>query len=254
VQGDGYVNTITNISYLFNGSTWSQFGGGGLTGLTGPYNLTNQIATFSNGLLQVVGNPFSVSISCSAAGTFETGNVSTNPNSCAFGYANGTPASGTLTDASNNVTLVAPYTSGSLPYVYSTNTTFTVHTAATNLQLASASDSISFLPREFGGVGTAGATSATSSLSNATLVGATGTLTTSGLGQQSTWGPYSPSNQKIYVLGTGSSCTFTSGGFAFPMLVPTTFSFTNQYGVIITMKLYESQNLLSLPFTLNGTC
>ncbi len=251
VNGYGYVNTILGKQYYYlNG--WEAISGA--SGLTGPYNLTNQVATFLDGSLQAVGNPFSDSIACSASGLFEIGNVSTNPNNCTFGYSNGTVASASLTDGTHNVTLTTPFTSGALPYVYSTNTTFTVHATATDSQTASASDSISFLPREFGGVGTSGATSITASGSSAVLVGATGTLSSAGLGQQSTWGPYSPSNQNIYVAGTSSACTFTSGGFAFPMNSPLTISFTNQYGSIVTMYLYQSTNLLSSPFTLNGTC
>lgn len=251
VNGDGYIDTIAGQQYYYLNS-WVKISGA--SGLTGPYNLTNQVATFLNGSLQAVGNPFSASISCSAAGTFETGNVSTNPNSCTFTYANGSVASSALTDGTHNVTLTTPFTSGSLAYSYSTNTTFTVNATATNTEVASASDSISFLPREFGGVGTAGATGATASGTTAVLVTATGTLSSAGLGNQSTWGPYSPANQKIYVFGLNSSCSFTSGGFAFPMNTPTHISFTNQYGSVISMYLYESTNLLNSAFTLNGTC
>jgi len=251
IQGSGYVNTISKTSYLYNGQTWTAVGGGG--GLTGPYNLTNQISTFANGLLQAVGNPYSASISCSAAGVFETGNVSTNPNSCTFGYANGTTVSASLTDGTHNVTLTTPYTSGALPYVYSTNTTFTLHATAASTQTATASDSISFLYREFAGVGAAGAASATAVGNNA-LLDTGDTLPSAGLGTHSTFGPFTPSGQKIYVLGLNSSCTFTSGGFAFPMNAPVTFAFVNQYGQSVNIYDYESVNLLSAPFTLNGNC
>ena len=256
VAGTGYVNTVSNTSYLYNGIEYVSTGGGvGCTGPTGNYNLGGQVTTLDDGCVSAVGSPFGVSISCSASGDYELGYTSTNPNNCSFSYSNGTPASGTLTDGTHNVTLTTPYTSGSLAYAYSSFTTFSINATATNTQTASASDSINFYIREFGGVGDdGGATGATASGTNAVLVGDTGTLASAGLGQQSTWGPYSPSGQYIYVLGTGSACTFTSGGFVFPMNAPISFTFTNQYGHAVTMYLYQSPNNLSATFTLNGTC
>lgn len=257
LPGGIYYNVTTPIQRIWNGSAWVNNGGGsgaGCTGPTGNYSLSGQVATLTSGCVSAIGAPFGVSIACSAAGSFEIGFVSTNPNSCTFTYSNGTPASGTLGDGTNTVTLTTPYTSGSLAHTYAVNTTFTVNATDTASANASASDSISFHTREFGGIGTSGATGATASGTSAILVGATGTLASVGLGQQSTWGPYSPSNQNIYVLGTSSSCTFTSAGFAFPMNAPITITFVNQYSSSVTMYLYQSTNLLSSTFTLNGTC
>jgi hypothetical protein len=231
--------------------TW-QIAGGGCTGtvVTGNVTFNNQVGTFANGCLASVGSPFAMSLSCSAAGNFETGDASTNPNSCTMGYSNGTPASGTLGDGTHTVTLTTPYTSGSLPYVYTTNTTFTAHATATNSETASAATSRTFLNRTFGGVGDPGATSATASGTNAVLDSGLGTLSSAGLGSINTYGPYTPANQYIYVITTGTSCTFSSGGFAFPMNAPIAFSFTNQYGAIITEQIYQSVNSLAATFTL----
>lgn len=257
VAGTGYVNTASNTSWLYNGISYIQTGGGGgCTGgsVTGNVSFSGQVGDFQSGCLASVGNPFSMGLSCSQAGLREIGNATTNPFNCTLSYSNGTPASATLGDGTNTDTLTTPFTSGSLAFAYSSNTTFTAHSTATNSQTASTSTSVTFAAREFGGVGTSGATGATSSGSTAVLTGATGTLNTVGLGQQSNWGPYTPSNQNIYVLGTGSSCSFTSGGFNFPMNTPTPITFVNLYGASISMYLYQSTNLLSTSFTLNGTC
>ncbi len=253
--------TGTSISLVLTASPNSQIsrasgggGGGGCTGATGVYSLNNQVATLSSGCVTSIGSAFSMGLSCPQAGLYETGQATTNPFSCTLSYANGTPASATLGDGTNTDTLVTPFTSGSLAFAYSTNTTFTAHSTATNSQTASATTAVTFSPREFAGVGTAGATGATASGTSAVLVGATGTLPSAGLGTHSSYGPFTPSNQKIYVLGLNPTCSFTSGGFAFPMNAPLTIAFVNQYGASITMYDYESTNLLSSTFTLAGTC
>jgi len=253
--------TATNISLTLTASPNAQVGragggggGGGCTGATGTYSLNNQVATIASGCVTSIGSAYSMGMSCPQAGTYETGAVTTNPFTCTLSYSNGTPASATLGDGTNTDTLTTPFTAASLAFAYSTNTTFTAHSTATNSQTASATTAVTFTPREFAGVGTAGATGATASGTSAVLVGATGTLPSAGLGTHSTFGPFTPSNQKIYVLGLNSSCTFTSGGFAFPMNSPLTITFVNVNGSSITMYDYESTNLLSATFTLVGTC
>jgi len=229
-------------------------GGSGCTGASGNYSLNNQVATLNNGCVTAIGSAFSMGASCPQSGTRETGNATTNPFQCTFSYANGTPASATLGDGTHTDNLSSPYTAASLAYSYSTNTTFSASAVSTTSQSASTSASVTFLNREFAGVGTAGATGATASGTSAVLVGATGTLPTAGLGTQSTYGPFTASNQKIYVLALSSGCTFTSGGFSFPMNAPVVFSFTNAFGANYNLYDYESVNLLSDTFTVNGTC
>src|SRR6202012_4662262 len=96
---------------------------------------------------------------------------------------------------------------------------------------ATAQTTASWLPRVFGGVGTAAATGATASGTAPLLNGATGPLSSAGIGNQSLYGPYSPSGQKIYILMSGGSHTFkdANSGFPFPFQTPTCFNFINQY-------------------------
>lgn len=225
------------------------------TGVTpGQYTIGGQVMNVnSSGQITALGNPFTATFTCTQCGTYENGYSITSA-SGTISYANpSTPTSASVGDGTSTDTLASPFTSWTLGYTYTTNTTFTL-TAVGDGQTVTHTASITFLPRVFGGVGTAGATGATASGSSAALSGATGTLASNGLSSQSTWGPYTANNQKVYVLSLGASCSFTSGGFAFPMLSPTTVAFTNQYGSVVSMYLYESANLLSSSVTLQGAC
>lgn len=229
----------------------------------GNYNLGGQIvAVNSQGRITAIGNPFGVSFSsCSACGTFEIGNATTSPATFGFSYANGTPASGTVGDGTNTTTLTTPFTSGSIAAQYCTTGqgqaafTFTVNATATNGQSANSAVSTQCAPRAFAGVGTAGATGATASGTNAVLVGATGTLPSAGLGNPASYGPLSPLSQKIYVLNTSGSCTFKDeSGFDFPMNTPTSITFVNAFGASLGYWIYQSSSELNQPFTLVATC
>ena len=82
VAGTGYVNTVSNTSYLYNGISYIQTGGGGgCTGgsVTGNVSFSGQVGDFQSGCLASVGNPFSMGLSCSQAGLREIGNATTNP-------------------------------------------------------------------------------------------------------------------------------------------------------------------------------
>jgi hypothetical protein len=119
-----------------------------------------------------------------------------------------------------------------------------------------ATQSITFLARSFGGIGGAGAVSATASGSTAVLDSSLGTLSDEGLHSSDvgqSYGPFSPTVQKIYLLlpHTATPHTFKDqSGFQFPMNAPTTFSFTNQNSAVLSYDLYESTNSLSTPFTI----
>ena len=68
VNGNAYVNTISNDAFLFNGVSCVQIGGaGGCTGgsVTGNVSFSGQIGDFQSGCLASVGNPFSASMNCS---------------------------------------------------------------------------------------------------------------------------------------------------------------------------------------------
>jgi hypothetical protein len=174
------------------------------------------------------------------------------------------PTSASITNSDgidSPLALVAPYTNGTIigTFSHATPTVVTVTLSAYNGSLTRVTANvINFFDRSFGGVGTAGATGATASGGNATLVGAAGALNNAGLfaspvGQA--FGPYSPSSTKIYILVPHTSTPHTfhdQSGFGFAFNAPTTFSFTNQNGIVISMDLYESTNLLSTAFTI--TC
>lgn len=260
-SGGTYLSTIANNTGITPGSSssWLALGsagsGSGCTGPTVTLSLSGQVATITDGCISAIGSPFAVSMSCTAAGgPFEAGNNSTNPNTCTLSYSNGTPASGTVSDGTHNVTLTTPFTSAVFPYVYSANTTWSATTTSTApAQTAGATQGRSFAVREFAGVGTAGATGLTASGTSAVLVGATGTLPSAGLGAQTSWGPLNPSDQYIYVVALSNSCSFSSGGFGFPMHAPVSVTMTNAYGSNVTVWMYMSINSLSVPFTLGAS-
>ena len=173
------------------------------------------------------------------------------------------PASANITNTDNidsPLTLTTPFTSGTVvgSFTHSTvNSSVTFTLTAVKGVTRTATTTITYEARSFGGVGSAGAASATASGSTAILNTSHGTLGDEGLhssdvGQN--YGPFSPSTQKIYLLlqHTGSAHVFKDqNGFTFPMNAPTTFSFTNQNGAVLSMDLYESTNNLSTPFTLS---
>lgn len=190
----------------------------------------------------------------------ECGTTITNPSFTAS-YSS-TPASASISNTDNidsPHTLISPFTSGTITGVFThsvvnSSVTFTLN-ANKGVVNKSATQSFIYEARSFGGIGTAGATSATASGSNATLVGASGTLSNEGLhasdiGQ--TYGPFNPVGQKIYLLLPHSAVHGfkDQNGFTFVFNAPTTFSFTNQQSAVISMDLYESTNLLSTTFTI----
>lgn len=133
--------------------------------------------------------------------------------------------------------------------------TFTLNATNGGVSFLTANQNIFYEPRSFGGVGAAGALSATASGNNAILntadvISNVGVFT-SDIGK--TYGPFNPSSQKIYLLlqNTVTPHTFMDqNGIIFLMNSPSTFSFLNQYGAVVLMDLYESTNLLSTSFSI----
>jgi hypothetical protein len=208
----------------------------------------------SGGMVTVNQAPlFAIStFTCAVCGTVEAGAVTSSPATFTAAYTS-TPASATIGDGTNTTTLSTPFTSGSLAHTYCTAgqgvTSFTFTLTAVGPTTQTATQGLGCAARTFAGAGTAGATAATSSGTNAVLAGATGTLTSGGLGNQGSY-TCTASSQKCYVLLAGGSHTFTSGGFAFPMNAPTAVAFVNQNGATTSLYLYESTNVLSGTFPL----
>lgn len=177
-------------------------------------------------------------------------------------------ASYTVTPSSANITntdgidsphaLSSPFTSATISgnFTKTTQTSLPFTLTAIGPTTKTATQNITWSPRVFGGVGTAGATTATASGTNAVLGGGgSGTLSSAGLSNSQVnqiFGPYSPSNQKVYLLVIGNSHTNIIDnltGFAMPFNTPTAVTFTNQNGSTVAMYLYESTNLLSGTFS-----
>jgi hypothetical protein len=248
-------------------------GGSGITSLTGDGTATgpgaaaltlasvtsaacptigsNILCWNSKGLILSYGAVFAATFSCTQCGTYETGYAGITAVSGGVSYTNpSTPTSASVSDGTNTDTLTTPFTSWGFSNTYTTNTTFTLTTTGAS-QTINRTQSLVFLPRVFGGVGTAGATGATASGTSAVLVGATGTLASAGLSASQvgqTFGPYSPSGQKVYLLLIGCGHTTFKDvltGFAFIMNAGTPFTFVNANGSSITMCDYESVNTLT---------
>jgi hypothetical protein len=156
--------------------------------------------------------------------------------------------------------LFPPFTSGTVGGTFThniiTSVTFTLTAIGATTQ--SANQFITYQARSFGGVGAPGATgvTATGTTSSPTAFLNTGTTMNSlGLFSSSvgaTFGPFSPNNQKIYLLLTGNNHTFkdpsTGLGFTF-LSPPTPINFFNLYSAYVSMYLYESTNTLAQPFS-----
>ena len=203
----------------------------------------------------------------SGGSTVEVGVAVVNPTFTASYSSTPSSAQITNTDSIDSpLVLSPPYTTGTVVGSFTaggsvvTVVTFTLTAVAATTQFANSY--IFFEIRDYGGVGTAGATSTvtsstfpaipTATLSTADILASEG-LFYGGEGVGVTFGPFSPSAQKIYLLLQGASHTFKDAntGFAFPFNAPTTVTFTNQYGVAgITMYLYESQFNLSATYTI----
>jgi len=231
-------------------------------------NQDGYVLTWVNNLNQWVpqpppagGGPTFVISSFTGGSTVECGATVTNPTfSATYSATPITAAQISNTDNINSpLALMSPYTSVQVTgsFTHSTVNFSVVFTLSANkgLQSAMATDSINFAARSFGGVGNAGATSATHSGSNANL--STGdTISNQGLHSSDvgqSYGPFNPVVQKIYLLLPHTSTPHVfkdQNGFIFAMNSPTTFSFTNQNAAVISMDLYESTNPLSTSFTI----
>lgn len=201
--------------------------------------------------ISAVCSPFNIS-SFSGGSTVELGATVLNPAFTASYSCPPNSASITNTDAIDSpLTLTTPFTSGTVVGSFTHSavaaTTFTLSAIQASTQTAT--QTINWEPRSFGGVGTAGATSSvtasgTTAILSTSDVLASIDLAASNVGQ--VYGPFTPSGQNVYLLLIGGSHTFidTGTGFPFAFNAPIAVTFVNAHGVTVSMFLYQSTNPL----------
>jgi hypothetical protein len=204
------------------------------------------------------GPPFSMGMSCTAAGNYEIGAATTNPNVCTLSYSNGTPASASIGDGTHTTTLTTPYTSGNQAFSYTSNTGFSGSSTATNSQTATASGGAAlFYLCTFSGVGNLGATGATASGTGNCTSGETSTMATSGavLTSNGLYGGgaqtfnLNPSGQAMILFVTGGcSRTVTVNTFVTTFTTVSVPSYTNILG-----GSQSSMCILTSPGTYTGS-
>lgn len=196
--------------------------------------------------------PFTITSFTGCNGTVELGAAIINP-TCSATYS-GTPTSAAITNTdgiSSPTNLVSPFSSGIIAGSFSHNsvatTTFTLTALGSSTQVAN--QSYQWQPAIFGGVGTIGATSSVTATGTTAVLSTGNALSRVQLGAETvgqTFGPYSVSNQVVYLLLTGGSRTFVDAntGFPFAFNAPIAVSFVNVNGVTVSMFLYQSTNPL----------
>lgn len=187
----------------------------------------------------------------------ELGQSFVNPNFAATYTSEATSANITNTDSINSpFNLTSPFTSasitGSFAHSAPATTTFTLH-ASNGATSSTATQTITWQERIFSGVGAVGATSSVTASGTTAVLSTSDVLPSAGMGAETvgqTFGPFTPSGQAIYLLLTGGSHTFTDAVSGFPMAfnAPTTVTFVNQFGVSLTMYLYQTTNPLTGTF------
>lgn len=191
---------------------------------------------------------FSCSTNC--GGSMEIGQSFSNP-AFSASYVGGLPTAASISDGTNSTSLTSPFTSGTLSQTYTSSTSGQkCFTLSTTPSASSSTCPASWSPRSFAGIGTAGATGATASGNNAALTGATGTLNSAGLNNQGTYGPFSPSNQTIYIILSGPGHTFKDqNNVSFPMTC-SAIAFTNQFGASIPNQYICASSILNSTYTI----
>lgn len=187
----------------------------------------------------------------------EIGEQFINPSFAAAYSDTPTGASITNTDSINSpFALTTPFTSASITGTFSHSTTATTTftlTATNGVTSPTATQTITWKERIFGGVGTVGASSSVTASGDTAVLSTSDVLPSAGLGVEAvgqTFGPYSTSGQAVYLLLSGGSHTFTDAisGFPFAFDTPVAVTFVNQYGVSVSMFLYQSVNSLTGTF------
>jgi hypothetical protein len=203
-------------------------------------------------VISVYTPPPSLTITSFTGGqTLEIGASVANPTFAASYSATPTSASIANTDGIGSpATCTTPFTScvvsGTFSHNTNATTTFTL-TASNGTSSPTATQQFQWLTRTFGGVGPDGATSTvtasgtTAVLSNSAVL-ATVNLGTSDIGN--TYGPFTTSSNRVYLLLQGGAHTFIDPGTGFPFAMnsPVAVTFVNAQGVTVSMYLYESAN------------
>jgi hypothetical protein len=254
---------ITTGSSFLGCYTISVGGGGVSGGITSINAQTGPAITIACGtglLCSTVANTITISTNVDfaitsfggCAGTVELGTSIVNPSFTAS-YST-PPASASITNTEgigSPLTLTTPFTSGSVigTFVHTSVETTTFMLSATQGSTQTASCSDVWKPAIFGGVGAAGA-SATVTASGTTAVLSTGdSLARAQFGSETfgeEFGPYTASNQVVYLLLTGGTHTFIDAntGFPFAFNAPVAVTFVNAHGTPVSMFFYSSTNPL----------
>jgi hypothetical protein len=213
-----------------------------------------------------IGAGFSVSLSLASGGDgpFETGatwtptfNASPATNNVAVENCTIQDSLGNSASVNQANPLAAPISGHTYTFASPGSINVTVTETQISPPVTATSNGVgaSALDRVFSGVDNNNtATSATASGNNAVLSDSTtisGQLFNVGVG--TVFPTLSPANQYVVLIlpHTSSPHTFTSSGFAFPVIrVVSGFSFTNQLGAVISSDIYYSSSLLNASFTL----
>lgn len=234
-------------------------GGTGInsTGLTGCPKVTSGVWTITLANCSS-GFPFTINSFTGCNGSLELGATVTNP-TCSATYSS-TPASANITNTdgvSSPTNLSSPFTSGTIvgSFSHTTVTTTTLTLTAIGDTTQTATQAYTWNPRIFGGVGAAGATSTVTASGTTAILSTSNVLASLQLGAEtvgSVFGPFNPSGQSVYLLLKGGTHSFVDVGTGFPFAfnTPTSVSFTNVNGVVVSLFLYQSTNALTGNFTI----
>ena len=184
-------------------------------------------------------------------GSVELGAVITNP-TCVATYTGGTPTSAVITNSEgvdSPLTLTNPYTSGTIvgSFVHATVATATITLTMNGSQTAT--QTYTWKPAIFGGVGASGVSSTVTANGTTAVLSNGAALARAQLGAETVGqvlGPYAATGQNVYLLLTGGTHTFIDNGTGLPFAfsAPVTVNFVNANGATVTMYLYASTNPL----------
>lgn len=256
VQIEASLDKLTEITQELAAAIGAGGGGGKTFVIAGTGIIVTGTGTLTDPYVISTASAFSI-VSFTGGQAGELGQSFVNP-SFAASYT-GTPVSANITntDGLNSPhALSTPFTTASLSATFvhtaTATTTFTL-TASNGVISPTATVTFTWAERIFGGVGAVGATSSVTASGNNAILSNAASLATAALGVETvgqTFGPFNPSGQAVYLLLSGGSHTFTDAisGFPFAFNAPIAVTFVNQFGVSLSMFLYQSTNPLTGTF------